>query len=236
MRYCVRASSLPFGLAQLKHDFAPLAKRYEMQWQIHDSAINQKVVLMASKASHCLFDLLQRWYSKELPCDIVAVVSNHQNLQPVVAAFGVPYLHIPMLAANKSEHFTQLGKTLAEMQPDTIVLARYMQILPQHVCQQYQGRIINIHHSFLPSFQGAKPYHQAAQRGVKLVGATCHYVNEMLDDGPIIDQDVVRVHHYHSVEDMVRLGKNVEQLVLARGVRSHLENRILLHGNKTVVF
>ena len=164
------------------------------------------------------------------------MISNHDDLRSMVQWHGIPFFHIPVDKDNKAEHFARVTAIIEEHKADTIVLARYMQILPPGICDQYVGQIINIHHSFLPSFAGARPYHQAAVRGVKLIGATCHYVTEELDAGPIIDPAVIPISHNDTVEDMVRLGKDVEKMVLARGVRSHLESRVLLHGNKTIVF
>ena len=236
MRHCIKASSLPFGLEEFKQKFAPIADEFEMDWQINDSAKAKKIILMASKESHCLSDLLHRVHSKELFCDIPCVISNHDDLRSMVEWHGIPFFHVPVDKENKQEHFDRVNSIIAEHKADSIVLARYMQILPAEICQQYTGQVINIHHSFLPSFAGAKPYHQAAERGVKLIGATCHYVTEELDAGPIIDQDVMRISHRDTIEDTVRLGKDVEKRVLARGVRSHVEDRVLLHGNKTIVF
>ncbi len=236
MRHCIRASSLPFGLEELKQRFEPIAEEFEMDWEIYDSSVPRKVILMASKESHCLVDLLHRWHSGELNCDIPCVISNHDKLRSLVEWHGIPFFHVPVDKENKSEHFQRVNALVEEHQADTIVLARYMQILPEALCEKYHGQVINIHHSFLPSFVGAKPYHQAAERGVKLIGATCHYVTQELDAGPIIDQDVIRISHNDTVEDMVRLGKDVEKNVLSRGVRAHLEDRVLLHGNKTIVF
>lgn len=236
MRHCIKASSLPFGLEEFKQKFAPIAAEFEMDWQINDSAKAKKIILMASKESHCLSDLLHRVHSKELFCDIPCVISNHDDLRSMVEWHGIPFFHVPVDKTNKQEHFDRVNSIIAEHKADSIVLARYMQILPAEICQQYAGQVINIHHSFLPSFAGAKPYHQAAERGVKLIGATCHYVTEELDAGPIIDQDVMRISHRDTIEDTVRLGKDVEKRVLARGVRSHVEDRVLLHGNKTIVF
>ena len=247
MRHCIKADSLPFDLVTLREKFALIAEEFGMQWQINDSAAAKKVILMASKESHCLSDLLHRWHSKELFCDIPCVISNHDDLRSMVEWHGIPFFHVPLTPRaqvasdeeheqNKQVHFDRVNRLIAEHQADSIVLARYMQILPSDLCRNYQGQVINIHHSFLPSFAGAKPYHQAAQRGVKLIGATCHYVTEELDAGPIIDQDVMRISHRDSIEDSVRLGKDVEKMVLARGVRSHIEDRVLIHGNKTVVF
>lgn len=244
MRHCIKASSLPFGLEEFREKFAPIAEEFEMDWQINDSFEAKKIILMASKESHCLSDLLHRWHSKELFCDIPCVISNHDDLRSMVEWHGIPFFHVPMIRSddeqehkrNKQEHFDRVNSIIAEHKADSIVLARYMQILPAEICQQYAGQVINIHHSFLPSFAGARPYHQAAERGVKLIGATCHYVTEELDAGPIIDQDVMRISHRDTIEDTVRLGKDVEKRVLARGVRSHVEDRVLLHGNKTIVF
>ena len=236
MRHCIRADSLPFDVDGLKEAFAPIADEFEMDWQLSDSGSPKKVILMASKQSHCLVDLLHRWHSGELECDIPCVISNHDDLRSLVEWHGIPYFHVPVDKENKAEHFRRVTAIIEEHKADTIVLARYMQILPPEICEQYVGQVINIHHSFLPSFVGAKPYHQAAERGVKLIGATCHYVTQELDAGPIIDQDVIRISHNDTVEDMVRLGKDVEKSVLARGVRSHLEDRVLLHGNNTIVF
>lgn len=236
MRHCIKADSLPFGLSEFREKFSPIAEEFEMDWAISSSDEPKKVVLLASKESHCLVDLLHRWHSGEMKCEIPCVISNHEYLRSLVEWHGIPYFHVPVDKANKAEHFHRVSQLIAEHKADTIVLARYMQILPEDVCNQHEGRIINIHHSFLPSFAGAKPYHQAAERGVKLIGATCHYVTQELDAGPIIDQDVIRISHRDSVEDMVRLGKDVEKMVLSRGVRSHLEDRVLRHGNKTIVF
>jgi formyltetrahydrofolate deformylase len=236
MRYVVRASSLPFDLERLCQLFAPIAERFAMQWRVADTGVRKRVVLMVSRQEHCLADLLYRWRSGELDCDISCVLSNHDALRSYVDWHGLRYCHFPVDPADKSAHFAAVDQALAEAQADLVVLARYMQILPASICEQYPGRIINIHHSFLPSFVGAKPYHQASERGVKLIGATCHYVTADLDAGPIIEQDVVRVGHHNTVEDMVRLGKDVEKMVLSRGLRYHLEDRVMVHGNKTIVF
>jgi len=236
MRHSIKADSLPFSLEVFKQKFSPIAEEFGMDWAVTDSAINKKLVLLASKESHCLVDLLHRWHSGELNCDIPCVISNHDDLRSLVEWHGIPFFHVPVDKNNKAEHFQRVSQLIAEHKADSIVLARYMQILPADVCEAYEGRIINIHHSFLPSFAGAKPYHQAAERGVKLIGATCHYVTQELDAGPIIDQDVIRISHKDTVEDMVRLGKDVEKMVLSRGVRLHLEDKVLRHGNKTIVF
>jgi len=236
MRHEIRADSLPFGLDEFRAAFAPIAEAFSMVWQITDSACKKRVALMASRESHCLADLLHRWHSQELDCDIACVISNHDDLRSMVEWHGIPYYHVPVNPADKQPAFAEVSRLVSEHAADVVVLARYMQILPPQLCSDYAQRVINIHHSFLPSFVGAKPYHQAAARGVKLIGATCHYVTEELDAGPIIEQDVVRISHSHSTEDMVRLGRDVEKMVLARGLRYHLEDRVLVHGNKTVVF
>ncbi|TWH63975.1 formyltetrahydrofolate deformylase [Azomonas agilis] len=236
MRHEIRADSLPFDLEGFKQAFSPIAREFSMQWWVSDSAQRKKLILMASRESHCLADLLHRWHSGELDCDIPCVISNHDDLHSMVAWHGIPYFYVPVVAGCKEDAFNRVTQLVREHDADCIVLARYMQILPSALCQEFAERILNIHHSFLPSFVGAKPYHQAAQRGVKLIGATCHYVTEELDAGPIIEQDVVRISHRDSVEDMVRLGKDVEKMVLSRGVRYHLEDRVLVHSNKTVVF
>ncbi|WP_263262564.1 formyltetrahydrofolate deformylase [Pseudomonas sp. RIT-PI-S] len=236
MRHEIRADSLPFGLDEFRAAFTPIAEAFSMVWQITDSACKKRVALMASRESHCLADLLHRWHSQELDCDIACVISNHDDLRSMVEWHGIPYHHVPVNPQDKQPAFAEVSRLVSEHAADVVVLARYMQILPPQLCSAYAQRVINIHHSFLPSFVGAKPYHQAAARGVKLIGATCHYVTEELDAGPIIEQDVVRISHSHSTEDMVRLGRDVEKMVLARGLRYHLEDRVLVHGNKTVVF
>lgn len=236
MRNEIKASSIPFSLDDFKKTFDPIAKEFSMNWCITDSAEKKRVVLMVSKESHCLADLLHRWHSKELAVDIVAVISNHDDLRRMVEWHDIPYHHVPVNPADKAPAFAEVNRLVESYDTDLVVLARYMQILPAELCSQYAGRVINIHHSFLPSFAGAKPYHQAYDRGVKLIGATCHYVTEDLDEGPIIDQDVIRISHSHSIEDMVRLGKDAEKNVLARGLRLHIEDRVIIHENKTVVF
>ncbi|RTE65986.1 formyltetrahydrofolate deformylase [Amphritea opalescens] len=225
-----------FDREQLIEQFTPIAQSFQMRWEINDVAIPKKVVLMASRESHCLADLLYRYHEGELDCEIPCVISNHDDLRDMVEWHGIPYHHVPVDKDDKQPHFDRVHQLIVEHQADVVVLARYMQILPSSVCDIYRHRIINIHHSFLPSFAGAKPYHQAHERGVKLIGATCHYVTEELDAGPIIDQDVVRVSHRDQPQEMVRLGKDVEKTVLSRGLRWHLDDRVLVHGNKTVVF
>jgi len=235
-RQVVSAASLPYDAAELYRRFAPIAEEFGMTWHLTDTQVPKKVVLMASKQTHCLSDLLYRWRSGDLSFDIPCVISNHEDLRSYVEWHDVTYHHVPVNPADKAPHFAEVARLIEASDADVIVLARYMQILPPHLCEQYPNRIINIHHSFLPAFIGARPYHQAAQRGVKLIGATCHYVTDELDAGPIIEQDVVRVSHHNSVDDLVRKGKDVERSVLARGLRYHLEDRVLVHGNKTIVF
>lgn len=236
MRHEIKADSLPFDLDGLRTIFTPIAAEYQMDWWVSDSRQQKKVVLMASRESHCLADLLHRWHSGELDCEITSVISNHNDLRSMVEWHGILFHHVPVDPADKAPAFARVADLVRQQQADCIVLARYMQILPPELCAEYAHRIINIHHSFLPSFAGAKPYHQAAERGVKLIGATCHYVTEELDAGPIIEQDVARISHRQNIEDLVRLGKDVEKMVLSRGLRYHLEDRVLVHDNKTVVF
>jgi formyltetrahydrofolate deformylase len=236
MRQEILADSLPFELDTLKQKFAPIAAEFGMDWRIADSAEKKRVVILVSKQEHCLYDLLARWQSKELDIDIPCVISNHETLRGFVEWHGIPFHHVPVTPDNKAAAYAEMQGLFEDARGDTMVLARYMQILSPGLCRAYPQRIINIHHSFLPSFVGARPYHQAFERGVKLIGATCHYVTEDLDQGPIIEQDVIRIDHSDSPEDMVRYGKDIEKTVLARGLRYHLEDRVLAHGSKTVVF
>ena len=236
MRNVISADSLAVGLDQFRQEFAPLAEDFDMQWHVRDNNELQRVVVMASHASHCLADILHRWKSGELACQIPCVISNHENLRSMVEWHGIPFHYVPVPKDDKSAAFARVTEIVERHQAETIVLARYMQIIPPILCEQFAGRLINIHHSFLPSFIGANPYQKAYDRGVKLVGATCHYVTEDLDEGPIIEQDVIRVNHSCDKDDMVRLGRDVEQSVLSRGLRYHLEDRVVVRGNKTVVF
>ena len=236
MRYEILASSLGNDLEGFKAQFSAIATEFNMQWQVNDSASPKKIALFASKESHCLADLLYRWHEQDLPGQVVCVIANHEDLRSMAEWYGVPFHYVPVTPDTKPAAFAEAEKIVADYQAEVIVLARYMQILPPNLCTDYAGRVINIHHSFLPSFVGAKPYHQAFERGVKLIGATCHYVTEELDAGPIIEQDVVRVSHSQTVEDLKRLGRDVEKNVLSKGLRAHLEDRVLILGNKTVVF
>ena len=235
MRQEIRADSLPFGAGEFRRLFGPLAEGFGMTWRLADSEVRKRLVILVSRQAHCLDDLLHRWRSGELAVDIPCVVSNHEDLRSFVEWHGIPFMRVDM-ETGKAAAFERIGALFAEYRGDALVLARFMQILPPSLCQSLAGRVINIHHSFLPSFAGAKPYHQAYQRGVKLIGATCHYVTKELDAGPIIEQDIVRIDHGDTVEDMVRYGRDIEKNVLARGLRYHVEDRVLICGNKTIVF
>lgn len=225
-----------FNVDGFREDFATVAERHNMTWSLASNAQAERVVILASHASHCLSDLLYRWKSGELPCVIPCVIANHENLRSMVEWHGIPFHYVPVPKQDKHEAFAKIEAIIDRHDADSIVLARFMQIMPPHLCEKYAGQLINIHHSFLPSFVGANPYQKAYERGVKLIGATCHYVTTDLDEGPIIEQDVVRVDHSCTKDDLVRLGRDVERNVLSRGLRYHLEGRVLVHGNKTVVF
>jgi len=219
----------------IRQDFAPVAARFGMDWAMHDLDERPKVLIMVSKLDHCLRDLLYRWRIGELPVDIVAVVSNHPELASLATAEGIPFHHLPVTEATKPQQEAKLLDLVAETGAELVVLARYMQVLSPGLCTRLDGRAINIHHSFLPGFKGAKPYHQAHARGVKLIGATAHYVTTDLDEGPIIEQVVERVKHNHKPEDLLAVGRDMECLALARAVRYHIERRVFLNGNRTVV-
>jgi formyltetrahydrofolate deformylase len=223
-------------LGDLQRDFAQVADAGQMSWQLHDHAARVRTLIMVSRLGHCLNDLLFRWRTGTLPVNIVAVVSNHPDFGELAFAYNVPFRHIRVTAQTKAAADARLLGLIEEFGADLIVLARYMQIISTELCQQFEGRMINIHHSFLPSFKGAKPYHQAHARGVKLVGATAHYVTADLDEGPIIEQDVIRVDHGFSPERLAQAGRDVEAQVLARAVTWHAEHRVLLNGDRTVVF
>jgi formyltetrahydrofolate deformylase len=216
--------------------FSPVAEAFAMKWRLALAAQRPRMIIFVSKYDHCLVDLLYRQQSGELPCEIPLIISNHPDAQPLAEFYKVPYEVVPVAKENKAEAEKKIGALITEHRPDFMVLARYMQILSNDFVNRYPQRIINIHHSFLPAFVGARPYHQAFERGVKLIGATSHYVTEHLDDGPIIEQDVVRVSHRDSVDDLIRKGRDLEKIVLSRAVRAHVDNRVLVYGNKTVVF
>ncbi|MEM6451967.1 MAG: formyltetrahydrofolate deformylase [Cyanobacteria bacterium P01_D01_bin.105] len=236
MRQEILADSLDFGIQALRQRFLPVAEQFKMDWAIRDSHQKKRVVILVSKSGHCLYDLLSRWRSQDLEIEIACVISNHELFRGLVEWHGIPYHYVPVTPDNKQLACEDMMSYFDAAGGDVMVLARYMQILPAQMCDRLSGRIINIHHSFLPSFIGAKPYHQAYSRGVKLIGATCHYVTQELDCGPIIDQDVLRIDHSDSPEDLVRYGKDIEKTVLARGLRYHVEDRVMLHQQKTIVF
>ncbi|UXU75900.1 MULTISPECIES: formyltetrahydrofolate deformylase [unclassified Paracoccus (in: a-proteobacteria)] len=223
-------------LRDLQDGLAALAGPFQMDFAFHDQAEKMKVIIMVSRFGHCLNDLLYRWRIGALPIDIVAVISNHMDYQKVVVNHDIPFHYIRVTRDNKPEAEARIMAVVEETGAELIVLARYMQVLSDEMCQKMSGRIINIHHSFLPSFKGANPYKQAFERGVKLIGATSHYVTADLDEGPIIEQDIIRVTHAQSPEDYVSLGRDVESQVLARAVHAHIHRRVFLNGNKTVVF
>ena len=223
-------------LADFGKHFSPIAEDFNMKWRLAQSAQRSRMIILVSKYDHCLVDLLYRHKSGELACDIPLIISNHADNQAIADFYKIPYAIVPVSKENKGQAEETLHALIAEHRPDFMVLARYMQILSNDFVNRYPQRIINIHHSFLPAFVGARPYHQAFERGVKLIGATSHYVTEVLDDGPIIEQDVARVSHRDTVEDLIRKGRDLEKVVLSRAVRWHVENRVLLYGNKTVVF
>ncbi|MCT2263299.1 formyltetrahydrofolate deformylase [Dietzia cinnamea] len=239
-RQSVDAESIGMEIDELRRRFERVASELgpEADWQISDSSEPKDVVVLVSKEGHCLHDLLGRVESGDYPARIRAVIGNHDTLRGMAEAHGVPFHHVPFPAdpAERGPAFQQVAGLVDDIDPHAIVLARFMQVLPDDLCTRWAGRAINIHHSFLPSFVGARPYHQAHVRGVKLIGATCHYVTADLDEGPIIEQDVIRVDHTATVKDMVRQGRDAEKLVLARGLRWHLEDRVLVHGARTVVF
>ncbi|WP_018348954.1 formyltetrahydrofolate deformylase [Longispora albida] len=232
----VQADAPGVTLEGLRDGFGPLAEQYAMTWRFDDLAVKPRILIMVSKYQHCLADLLYRVQSGDLPAEIAGVVSNHPDLAGLAAFHGVHFHHVPVTAATKPEAEARLLALVDELRVDLVVLARYMQILSDGLCAKLDGRAINIHHSFLPSFKGGKPYHQAYDRGVKLVGATAHYVTADLDEGPIIEQEVARVDHSHHPDELVAIGRDLERLTLARAVRWHSEHRILLNAGRTVVF
>ncbi|MDX3336576.1 formyltetrahydrofolate deformylase [Streptomyces sp. ID03-2B] len=221
---------------KLRASFAAIGEAFRMEWQIHRAAERMRIMLMVSKFGHCLNDLLFRSRTGALPVEIAAVVSNHTDFAELVASYGIPFRHLPVTKDNKPEAEARLLELVREEDVELVVLARYMQVLSDDLCKQLSGRIINIHHSFLPSFKGAKPYHQAHARGVKLIGATAHYVTADLDEGPIIEQEVERVGHDVTPDQLVAIGRDVECQALARAVKWHAERRILLNGRRTVIF
>lgn len=228
--------TLQVNLPELRAEFEVMARGFDAEWTLRASDSRMKVILMVSKLGHCLADLLWRWRSGELAFDIPCVISNHEDFRSIVEREGIEFHHVPVEAGNKAAAFDEVARLVRRSAPDLVVLARYMQVVPAELCAEFRGRIMNIHHSFLPSFVGANPYQRAYERGVKLIGATCHYATEELDAGPIVDQEVIRVEHFHTPEDLVRIGRDCERLALARSVRWHLDDRVLIHGNKSIVF
>ncbi|MGH8890013.1 MAG: formyltetrahydrofolate deformylase [Acidothermaceae bacterium] len=220
----------------LQAAFASTSARFDMQSQLHDVAVKPRIMIMVSRQGHCLNDLLYRWQIGALPAEIAAVVSNHLDFEALTRSYGIPFHHIPVMTETKADAEKQLLTLVDEQAIELVVLARYMQVLSNVVCERLPGQIINIHHSFLPSFKGARPYHQAHNRGVKLIGATAHYVTANLDEGPIIEQEVARVDHGDDIEQLTAIGRDVECLALARAVRWHLEHRVLVDDHKTIVF
>jgi formyltetrahydrofolate deformylase len=224
------------GVEQLRADLEVFAAGISAEWSLRRRADRRRVALLVSREGHCLADLLWRWRSHDLPMDLAGVIGNHPDLEQAAVREGVPFVHLPITLASRAAAFASIDEQLTAWQVDTAVLARFMQIVPPDLCARWSGRMVNIHHSFLPAFAGAAPYRQAHERGVKLIGATCHYVTADLDAGPIIDQEVARVEHFHSLPDLLRLGQDCERLALFRGLRYHLEERVFVHGKRTVVF
>lgn len=224
------------ALSSLESKLEAMKERFDIHWSIHNADERPRIMLAVSRQGHCLNDLLYRWEAGTLSGDVVAVVSNHDEMRKKTESFGVPYYHLPVTGETRAEQEKKVLSLMQDHAVDLLVLARYMQILSAGMCEALAGLAINIHHSFLPSFKGAKPYHQAFDRGVKIIGATAHYVTSDLDEGPIIEQDVQRVEHFHRAEELVRRGSDVECQVLARAVNWHCEHRVLLNEHKTIVF
>nr|ACX30517.1 formyltetrahydrofolate hydrolase [uncultured Candidatus Thioglobus sp.] len=236
MRIEIESSSLNCSLDKFRRAFVSVADKYKMDWRMSDASQLKRILIMGSKSSHCVADLLHRHHEKELEGEIVGVLSNHDKLSKLASWYDVHFKQVSINDSTKTADIASMTQAVSTFNPDVIVLARYMQIIPGDLCDKYSGKIINIHHSFLPSFVGANPYARAAERGVKLIGATCHYVTANLDEGPIIEQDVVRVDHADSADDMKKMGQDIEKITLAKGLQYHLEDRVLTCNNKTVVF
>lgn len=226
----------PRALVEYEHDFREIAAELRVTWSLRSSIHRIPTAILVSKEDHCLADLLWRWRSRELQFDLALVIGNHECCRELVEREGIPFLLRPVNGDNKEAEFQRIALDLRGAGIEFVILARFMQILPAWFCAEFAGRVMNIHHSFLPAFAGAFPYRRAYERGVKLIGATCHYATDELDAGPIIEQEVVRVEHYHDPDDLKRLGRDCEKIALARGVRYHLEDRVLLHGSRAVVF
>ncbi len=236
MRIEIESNSISCSLDEFRQMFSVLADKYNMAWRLSDAGKLKRVLIMGSNSSHCVADLLHRGHESELEGEIVGVLSNHNKLSKLASWYDVAFKQVAINKDTKEQDIGKMSEAIDAFDPDVIVLARYMQIIPEALCIKYSGKIINIHHSFLPSFIGANPYERAAERGVKLIGATCHYVTANLDEGPIIEQDVVRVDHADSAEDMKKMGQDIEKITLAKGLQYHLEDRVLTCNNKTVVF
>lgn len=236
MRIEVALADLRTSRKQLEEDFDTFGRDFSLSWSVHYTDEKQRVAILVSKTSHCLYDLLLRWKEDELDCDIPLIISNHPDLESVANQFKVPFHCLPVSAATKPEQEAQVRRLLETHHIDLVVLARYMQVLSSGFVQAWDGRVINIHHAFLPAFQGANPYQRAYERGVKMIGATAHYATEDLDEGPIIEQDVQRVMHEETPAELKQIGRDVERIVLSRAVQAHLERRILVSGRRTIIF
>jgi len=236
LRMKIDLEDLSTSRKELEREFDAFARELNLRWSVHYSDNVQRVSVMVTKASHCLYDLIVRQQEGEIPCEIPLIVSNHPDLEAVASKFRIPFHCLPVTKDTKAHQEAHLRKLLKQYHIDLIVLARYMQILSEEFVADFAGRIINIHHAFLPAFQGANPYQQAFERGVKMIGATAHYATVDLDEGPIIEQDVVRVSHEDSIEDLTRIGRDIERVVLARAVKAHLEHRTIVSGKRVIVF
>ena len=221
---------------EFKANFEAIAKVLQMKWQLHDPSVKPRLALFVSKYSHCLYDILGRYAAGELGVEIPIIISNHDDMRSVAESFGIPYAHIPVTKATKAEAEAEQIRIIKENNVELIILARYMQILSSDFVDVFKHQVINIHHSFLPAFKGAKPYHSAHARGVKIIGATSHYVTSDLDEGPIIEQEVVNVTHSHSIQDFIAKGRDVEKIVLSRAIKHHINRKVLVYNNKTVIF
>ncbi|MCH8568226.1 MAG: formyltetrahydrofolate deformylase [Balneolales bacterium] len=236
MRIELSLKDLRSSRKQLEEEFTDFGKPLELSWSVRYTDESQRMAILVSKTSHCLYDLLLRWKEDEIPCDIPLIISNHPKLESVADQFKIPFHCLPVSAETKPEQEAEIRKLLKAHHIDLVVLARYMQVLSPDFVQEYDGRIINIHHAFLPAFQGANPYQRAYERGVKMIGATAHYATEDLDEGPIIEQDVQRVVHEETPDELKQIGRDVERIVLSRAVQAHLERRIIISGRRTIIF
>lgn len=236
MRVEILKDSLNCSLEAFEQDFQRLADTLNITWSLVDMAYKKRVMIFASKQYHCLSDLLARYINDDLHMNLVGVIANHPDHEKLVTAHGIPYHYVPFPTSDTREPFEKIREILAPLEIDLIILARFMRIIPPDLCAEYAGRIINIHHSFLPAFIGNNPYERALDAGVKMIGATSHYVTPELDEGPIIEQDVIRIHHHHTLAQIMQLSRDVEKVTLAKGVRYHLEERIMIDQNKTLIF